>query len=69
MAQKTKEGSNKKGLAARILGGQPTSNQKKFFWFMILSLTLWPMFFSHPFSSLTLQSRLLLKNFADWAWS
>ena len=45
MAQETKEDSNKKGLAARILGGQPTSNQKKFFWFMILSLTLWPMFF------------------------
>ena len=45
MAQETKEGSNKKGLAARILGGQPTSNQKKFFWFMILSLMLWPMFF------------------------
>jgi hypothetical protein len=44
MAQEIKEGSNKKGFAARILGEQPTSIQKAFFWLMILSLTLWPLF-------------------------
>ena len=44
MAQEIKEGSNKKGFTARILGEQPTSIQKAFFWLMILSLTLWPLF-------------------------
>ena len=37
--------SKPKGLAARILGEQPTGLQKTFFWLMILSLTLWPLFF------------------------
>ena len=45
MVQEIKEGSNKKGLAARILGGQPTPNQKAYFWLVILSLLLWPMGF------------------------
>ncbi|MBQ6204834.1 MAG: DKNYY domain-containing protein [Prevotella sp.] len=45
MAQKITEGSSKKGLAARILGGQPTGRQEGFFWLMILSLTLWPICF------------------------
>ena len=44
MTQEIKEGSNKKGFTARILGEQPTSIQKAFFWLMILSLTLWPLF-------------------------
>ena len=38
------DNSQPKGLAVRILGEQPTSIQKAFFWLMILSLTLWPLF-------------------------
>ena len=33
------------GLIARILGGQPTVLQKIFFWLMVLSLLIWPVFF------------------------
>ena len=32
-----------KGLAARILGEQPTARQKTIVWFMLLSLLLWPI--------------------------
>ena len=38
-------GSKPKGLIARILGGQPTMLQKLFFWFMVASLLIWPLFF------------------------
>ena len=41
MEQKT----NSKGLAARILGEQPTTLQKTFVWFMLLTLLLWPIGF------------------------
>ena len=41
MEQKT----NSKGLAARILGEQPTTLQKNFVWFMLLTLLLWPIGF------------------------
>lgn len=41
MEQKT----NTKGLAARILGDQPTALQKTFVWFMLLTLLLWPIGF------------------------
>lgn len=33
------------GMIARILGGQPTALQKIFFWFMVMSLLIWPIFF------------------------
>ena len=39
------EGSNKKGFAARILGEQPTLLQEVYFWLMVLSLLIWPLFF------------------------
>ena len=42
--QEMTDSSKPKGLAARILGEQPTGLQKTFFWLMILSLTLWPLF-------------------------
>ena len=45
MAQEMTDNSTPKGFAARILGGQPTGLQKTFFWLMVLSLTLWPLFF------------------------
>ena len=45
MAQGITESSNNKGLAARILGGQPTGLQKAVFWLMVLSLLIWPLFF------------------------
>ena len=45
MAQEITESSNNKGLAARILGGQPTGLQKAVFWLMVLSLMIWPLFF------------------------
>jgi hypothetical protein len=46
MAQEIKEGSNKKGFAARILGEQPTLLQEVYFWLMVLFLPLiWPLFF------------------------
>ena len=43
--QEMTDSSKPKGLAARILGEQPTGLQKTFFWLMILSLTLWPLLF------------------------
>ena len=39
------DNSKPKGIAARILGEQPTGLQKAFFWLMILSLMLWPICF------------------------
>lgn len=33
------------GLAARILGGQPTAIQKTIFWLMVMSLLIWPLGF------------------------
>ena len=45
MAQDMTEGSNKKGFAARILGEQPTLLQEVYFWLMVLSLLIWPLFF------------------------
>ena len=44
MAQETTKGSNKKGFVAHILGDQPTVPQKVFFWLMVLSLLIWPIF-------------------------
>ena len=44
MEREMTDNSQPKGLAVRILGEQPTSIQKAFFWLMILSLTLWPLF-------------------------
>ncbi len=35
----------KRGLAARILGGQPTPVQKVVFWLMVISLLIWPLGF------------------------
>lgn len=37
--------SKDRGLIARILGGQPTVLQKIFFWLMVMSLVIWPLFF------------------------
>ena len=45
MAQDITEGSKKKGFAARILGEQPTLLQEVYFWLMVLSLLIWPLFF------------------------
>ena len=46
MVQEIKEGSNKKGFVARILGEQPTLLQEVYFWLMVLFLPLiWPLFF------------------------
>lgn len=44
MAQEIREDSYKKGFVARILGEQPTSIQKVYFWLMMLSLLVWPLF-------------------------
>lgn len=42
---KIEQKNNSKRLAARILGEQPTTLQKTFVWFMLLTLLLWPIGF------------------------
>lgn len=41
----TNTNNDKRGLAAYILGGQPTTLQKIFFWIMVMSLLIWPLLF------------------------
>lgn len=45
MAQEMTDKSKPKGFAARILGEQPTHLQEVYFWLMVLSLLIWPIFF------------------------
>ena len=45
MAQKMTEGSDKNSFVAYVLGSQPTAPQKIYFWLMVLSLLIWPIFF------------------------
>ena len=65
----------KRGLAARILGGQPTPVQKVVFWLMVISLLIWPLgffismfFFDAPIRSSTQKGRFFLCTFLGGLW-
>ena len=66
MAQEIKEDSNKKGFAARILGEQPTLLQEVYFWLMVLSLLIWPLFFFATFFFFDAPSRSTVYEISRW---
>ena len=66
MAQEIKEDSNKKGFAARILGEQPTLLQEVYFWLMVLSLLIWPLFFFATLFFFDAPSRSTVYEISRW---
>lgn len=66
MAQEIKEDSNKKGFAARILGEQPTLLQEVYFWLMVLSLLIWPLFFFATLFFFDAPSRSTVYEISQW---
>lgn len=62
MKQKT----NSKGLVARILGEQPTTDQKTIVWFMLIALLFWPIGFFVSIFFWDAPIKSSIDNFCRW---